>query len=497
MKLFVGGIVQETNSFSPYPTDLGRFEQGYLLSGDAIPERLRGTNTEVGGFYTRFECETPVVEIVPGLAAWAVAAGPLTSQTFRQLTDRLLDALRAAGTVDGVLLALHGALVAEDEDDCEGALLQRVREVVGPSSPIVCTLDYHAVVTDRMLDNTDMLVGYRTYPHVDMAATGERAAEVLLRLIREKPKFKQILERIPMILPVDNTETGRPPMREVIERLDHWESQPGVIGASLFCTHPWLDLPDHGVALLVYAAPDRREAIRREMDETAAAVWSRRAAFFTHAPDIQTFLRGLGRYEKPVIAIDSGDVTSAGAAGDSTVVLWGLRGMDRPPRTILSIVDPAAVEEAFAAGEGAVLDFTVGGRPGSSAHAAFGLRACVRRLANEPIEVKGAGAAFAGIRLDMGRRALLESEPNIYLLVTEFASLMHDPEVLRSMGVDPAQFDLIVQKTHKLFRPAYAGIARTIVTIDTPGDTDRNVERLPFTKLKRPIYPLDEVENYK
>ena len=496
LRVFVGGISQETNSFSPLPSTLQCFERGYLLAGSEVVSTLSDTNTEMAGFLSRLGAEGEAVKVLPGFTAWSVAGGPLTADAYRILANRLRDSLKALRPVDGVLLILHGSLASTRSEDCEGDILKLIRETVGESVPIVCALDYHAMVTKTALKHADILVGYRTYPHVDMAETGARAAECLLRLIRDGPDIDTICARVPMILPVDNTETGRGPMAEVLDDLLDWEKHgTDVISASLFCTHPWVDAFDHGVAMLIYAHSGHRRDWEDRARSTGERLWVRRAEFFPPLEEAGEILASLSTYEKPLILIDGGDITSAGAPGDSTTILRALLEQPEAPRSILPIVDPQTVETAFAAGEGAVIACAPGGcdAPGRY-NTRIPLRARVEAASGATVTVQG--TSFSGLRIDAGRRARLSVNNRIDLIVTEYTSLMHDPQFISTMGANPATFEVIVQKSHKLFRAGYRDIAKSVATAATPGCTDPRIARLPFNKVRRPIYPLDAVVEF-
>ena len=492
MKIFVSGLYQETNSFSPTRTDFDTFKRGYLLSGEAIGSELRGTNTEIGGFFQVLENEAEPIDIISGSAAWAVTSGPMKRETLEELTERIIGSLKKALPVDGVLLSLHGSLAADDLDDCEGWILERVREVVGSKVPIVCSLDFHAVVTDRMLKHADLLIGYRTYPHVDMGETGSRAAKDLLRLIRTRPELEIVFRRVPMILPVDHTETVEGPMADLMGHVRDWENRADVFSASAFCTHPWIDLEGHGIAMLAYVEKEGLSDMERGFAAAAERIWRQRPAFFSDCQGIEDFLASLDLKARPVSVIDSGDITTAGGVGDSTVILRSILSLANPPRTAIPMVDAAALDRVWTAGEGSVVEFTIGGGNGPGGYnSPVSLRGVVKCLSSRPIEVKG--ASFSGIRMDVGRRALVDTGTGIFVLVAEFSSMLNDPEIWRSMGLQPESLDLIVQKSHKLFRPAYADIHKAVVTVDTPGCTDRNISGLPFKRVDRPIFPLDTI----
>ena len=217
-------------------------------------------------------------------------------------------------------------------------------------------------------------------------------------------------------------------------------------------------------------------------------LWNSRQEFDVECPTAEGFFQRVEDHQKPILLVDSGDITSAGGAGDSTEILRSCLQQGLALRTVIPLVDPATVARAFVIGRGSRGRFGVGGQDAAGYNQRVAVDARVLQLDSQPVRIKG--PSFAGMSLDMGRRALLEIEPHINLLVAEYASFTHDPQTLRSMGLEPRACDIIVQKSHKLFRAAYADMAGSVVALDTPGYTDRNIRRLPFRRLPKDIYPF-------
>lgn len=485
MRIYLSSLIQETNSFSPAKTGIDLFQRGYLLEQEEIPEKLCGTNTEIGGVYAYFSGK-PGVELVSGTAAWAVASGPILDDTLQEICGRILRGLKAAMPVDGVLLALHGALIGERIDDCEAYLLSEIRKLIGEEIPIVCTLDYHANVTEEMVRLSSLMVGFRTYPHVDFGETGERAAKALEQLIVTGERPKPVFRKLPLIVPVEDSETGKGVCREILDQLKKMERDGTVMAGSLFCAQPWIDVPQAGVSLLVYAKEPAQA--KADVDWMEHTIWERREEFFSQYPSVEEALELARSCEKPAILVDSGDITTAGGAGDSTVILRALMKNRLPFPSVLNVIDVESVAFAEEAGVGETVSFRVGGGE-SGYHERVPVRAKVLKIVKSLSEVKG--PSFAGVKVDTGTRVLLQTE-NIFLVLSQYSSLLYDPQLLREMGIQPEKMGLIVQKSHKLFRAAYQNIAKTILVVDTPGVTDKNLKRLPFQKVSRPVYPLDE-----
>ncbi len=496
MRIAIGGLMQESNSFSPIRADLDGFRRGYLMFGSEIVERFRGSGAELSGFIAAAEAEG--VDLVPTVAAGASSAGHLAGVDFHWLVDQLVERIKGAGQVDGVLLCLHGAWVAEDEPDGDGYVLSRVREVVGPAVPIAATLDIHANVTRQMVERADVLVGYRTYPHVDMRETGERAAALLFRTARGGAWPTTYLRKLPMILPPENSQTTDGPMAEVEALARAVESRPDILSASAFPVQPWLDVPELGFAAIVVsdgpAAPARAAA-----GEIARAAWERRSRFLVPlvSPD-EAVARALAA-EGPVALIDSADGTSSGAPGDSTALLNALlRAQPNGPAgavALLTIVDPEAARAAVAAGVGARLDLALGGTLDPARHQPAAVSAVVEATGDGHFTFS-AGVGD-GLAADMGATAVLrigEGAPAIRAVVMEKAVACYDPALYRSVGLEPEEAQAIVVKSPTNHRWTYRGIARSTIYVDAPGAATPRLTSLDYRRAPQPLYPFDDWE---
>ncbi len=494
MRIFIAEFKQETNTFSPVPTNICDFERGYIIKGEEIKNTLKDTNTEVGGFIQVLE-KNQEVEIIYGMAFWAVAAGRLVEKDFTVLLTNFLDCLKTALPVDGILCAFHGALASETIDDCEAWILHKIRRIVGNTVPIVCSLDFHANVTEEMVRQATALIGYRTYPHNDFKETGERAAEVIMKLISSNSgNPTAVINRLKMILPVENTETGSGPMKPVIERLKEFDKDPNILCASIFCPHPWLDVADFGITFLVYSTDTHLNDIKETSKKVISYLWDNRKSFFLKFPDIATVLNGIDAYKKPVIIVDSGDVTSAGAVGDSTEILRKVLQMRIKKRIIISIVDPMTVKNAISVGEGNDSTFTIGGKEEYGYNSQVLISGTVKKITNDSIALRS--GSFSGVKISSGKRVLLCVGDQLFIIVSQYAPWTHDPEFVRSMGIEPESTDIIVQKSHKLFRVAYEHIAGSYVIVDTSGFSTMDMKQLTYSHIQRPIYPLEDMIDF-
>lgn len=486
MRIAIAACLQETNSFSPFPTDLDAFRAGYLWFDQDLIHGLQETQTEVGAFLQarrQFGWE-----IVPIMGAWAISGGPVTTSAYAYLKGQLLRRLQSAGKVDGVLLALHGAMVVEGLDDATGDLLGAVQAMVGEEVPIVSTLDLHANVTARMVTAAHALVGYHSFPHVDMYDTGLRAIRVLQRLLITRKRPVSLLVRLPMLLPPQNASSIEGPFAKVLALVHEVEKMPGVLTASAYPVQPWLDVADVASSVLV-VAEEEAAPVREATERIAAVFWEQREAF---QPDLVPVEEALQRtWEtsgRPVVLVDDADSPTSGSPGDSTALLQALLNSDVPDTVLLNIVDREAVAAAVQAGAGARVCLTVGGKLDPARHKPVTFEGEVITVSNGQFQLKG--PAFTGVWQNMGRSVVVRRGP-IHLLIMERPVVQWDPELYRSMGLEPLTAKAVVVKTPMGYRPAYCSIAARIIHVDTPGASSAHLSRMPFRHVRRPIYPLD------
>lgn len=482
MRVLTGSLIQESNTFSPRPSDRTFFETGCLLFDQASLSGVVGTRTETAGFIEVAAHLT--VELIPTLTAWASSGGPMRHDEFRWLADQLLDRTREAGRVDGVLLALHGAWLSDREPDADGWILKRVREIVGPEVPLVATLDLHANVTQRMAVAADALVGFRTYPHVDMCETGQRAAELLVGLLRRGRRARTYVCKVPMLAPPENAQTDEGPLAEVVAEARALETSGRALSSSIFPVQPWLDVPELGCAAVVVAEHNAQA----EADRLGRLLWQRRRAFRVPlvAPD-EAVARALSAPKGPVLLVDSADGTSSGATGDSTALLGALVRA-RPARTALvMVVDPEAARGGAAA-DGREVTMEVGGKLDPARHRPVRVAGRARRVSARVVFGAGVGDGLAS---DLGAAAVLESG-HLRVLVMERPVPCYDPALYRAAGLEPAEAQAVVVKSPNNFRWTYRGIARDWIYVDAPGASTPRLESLTYRRAPRPLYPFED-----
>ncbi len=490
MRIAIGEIKQETNTFSPLPTTLAAFEEQYLRRGNEVLTAFGEARVEIPGMLDTLGAAG--AEPVPLLAAFAVARAALTRPTFDRLLGELLDRLRAALPVDGLLLALHGATVVEDDPDAEGAILAAVRQVVGPDLPIGVSLDLHGHITPRMVQHATFLIGYQEYPHIDMYETGERTARLLLATVAGERRPVTVLAKRPLLVNAVNGRTSDGPLHAVWLRARDMERNGEVLHASLFPVQPWLDLPDIGFAAVVVGDGDR-PAAQAAADELADMVWYRRAEFEPSLLTVEDAIRvGLDAPTGLTVVGDPGDAPSSGAAADNPTILRSLlqMGADKSNRPIyLTLCDPEAVRQASEAGPNADVTLAVGHSLSRADGDPVTVRGRVMGLGDGVCRLTGAGAT--GLTVQLGPTAVLAIGA-IRLCLRSRPGMEWDPAVYTCVSLDPRDAGLVFVKSPSHFRVAYADLADRLVVADTPGAACANLRRLPFRRVTRPLYPLDE-----
>jgi len=484
MTVAIAAILQESNTFSPVKTRYGDFSPVF---GDAVLERHRGKATEMGGFIDVLSAAH--VRVAPVCAAWAITAGRMLRRDFERLAREFEERLAQVWRPTALLIAMHGAQTAEGVDDVEGALLARARRVLGERVPIVVTLDLHANVTHAMAAHATALVGYHTYPHIDLYETGVKAARLLLRALAGRVSPAMAFRKLPMILPAENMQTTRGPMHRLIERGKALERSGRALAVSVFGVQPWLDIQEMGCTVVVVAdkARSRAEAAAGGL---ARRFWEARRAFDARLTPPERAIREALRVSGgPIILSESSDSTGSGSPGDSTGLLKALLAAGLREPVAFFMVDPVAVAKAHRAGVGATVTMRLGGRLDPARSRPVQVTARVRLLSDGRWTPRARGYN-TGIETSMGRAAVLDIG-SIRMLVAERSTMTVDPELYRSHGIEPLDMKIVAVKSPNGFRAAYEPIAKRIFIVDTPGASTANLRSLPYRRVPRPIYPLD------
>ena len=491
MRLFLAMLSHETNTFSNVPTDRAQFEARHLHYGGEIVETFRGTGTCLGGMIEA--AERLGARLVPSVAAAASPAGRVTRDIYAHVKDRILADLAAAGPLDGVLLDLHGAMVPEGIDDGEGDILAAVRRAVGPKVPIAVTLDLHGNLTEAMVRGADLLHGYKTYPHVDMAERGVEATLRLADVIGGKIRPTAAFRTPPLMPPIGSQRTAVGPMRRLYDVAGEMEQDPKVLSVSIFAGFPYADIPEAGLG--IYVVTDGDQALAETLAERLARIaWEHRHEFVHTAPPVpEAVRRALAAEGQPIILADMADNTGGGAAGDGTEILRELLRVGARPAVVACLWDPQAVAACVAAGVGRSVTLDVGGKVDDRHGAPLRVTGIVRTLSDGRFVHKG--PMSRGLPGRLGTTAVLDvNDVKVILISYRWQTL--DPEMLRFVGLEPSDHKIVVVKSTIHYRAAFEPLAREIVEVDAPGLSSSNLDRFRYERVRRPIFPLDPDTTY-
>jgi microcystin degradation protein MlrC len=492
MRIAVASIGQEQDTFNPQETSMAAFRAQGLWTGAEILQHAGGVGM-VGGLLASVSGRVASgdVQVVPLVKATAVPGGRIAAPVLAELTDMLSAALRDAlrqGPLDGMALLMHGACAATGVDDVEGHLLAATRAVLGAEVPVAVGLDHHANITAAMMARADAIVGHRTQPH-DPFDTGRLTGELLLRIL-DGARPSMAWRKLRLISHQEQYLTSGGPMKAWFDRAREWEGRPGVLSVSPFPMQPWFDVDEGGWS--VVAVTDGRADLAEEIvEELADLAWSMRAEYqvATAIPvaDAVTAARDAAGL---AVLSDTGDSVFGGAAGDSTVILAELLARDGI-RALVPLVDPAATARLVSAGVGAPVELELGG-------AISGFFPPVRvtgtvDAVDEPV-LRLAGYPEAEVH--WGRVALLRAG-GVVIAVSERPGVAgNHPGAYQHFGIDPAEFDAVVLKTasnFQYFRP----YTENVIRVATPGPTQSDIVGLPWQRIPRPIYPLDDIDSWR
>lgn len=486
MKVFIAALDHETNSFSPIPTNRESFEATLLFDPLAEPDRDPETVfVGYGDFYRLARARG--YEVALSIAAWAQPSAPTVQADYEALRDRIIDDLKAALPVQMVLLMLHGAQMATACDDCEGDLLSRVRDVAGPDVPVGVELDLHCNITDRMVAASTAIIACKEYPHTDFP---DRAAElfgIIEKTATGELRPTMVFRRLPMLA---KFHTTREPMRGFVDRLMALEGRDGILSISLAHGFPWSDMADTGSGVLVVTDNDPAKAkgladcIGREFFSYRDEVHDK---FLTIDAALDAALAA-DDSGKPVVIADVSDNAGGGAPGDSTFLLGAMLDRGVTNAALGMIWDPIAVEMAAKAGTGAEIPMRIGGKMGPVSGPPLDVSATVTALADSPAQrgldpnIREALGASAAIRVG-----------GVDIVLNSIRQQVFSPDCFTELGIDLAGKRLLVVKSSQHFHQFFAPLAAQVLYCDAPGALNSDLAALPYRKLRRPIWPLDDL----
>ena len=466
-----------------------------LLRGEAMLSAARGTKSAPGGAIAMAEERA---SLLPTLFASAVPGGKVEDAAFDTLADDLLGRLRFLSRqwpgLDGVMLFLHGAMVTESDHDADGTLLRRVRETVGRACPIVAVIDSHANLTETMVDQADLLVGYECYPHTDTEARGREAMTHLLNMVMTsgEPYAVKAFCKLPLLMPLLAQRTGEgSPMSPVLEAANVWRSERSMASISLVPGFPYSDVPGAGATVLAYSwdHPRFRVDASEVTNELANAWWDLRESFQVRGTSLSDLPKTSP--DGPTVLAELADNPGAGGMGDGTHLLRHLIEGGYTDAALAAIVDPEAVAACHEGGEGTTIRLGVGGKLDASSGEPLVANWRITHLGQGVFANEGTMANGAINRI--GRIATLQVG-SISVILSERRAQSLDPSVFRAGGLAPERRQWLAVKSSVHYRAGFQNLASTMIDVESPGLSPSDLGRLTYTRIPRPIFPLDPFE---
>jgi len=486
MRVALGGYLVAANSFATQLIELERFQRA-MLRGDAVLKMARGGGA-LGGFAQSLPAGSEVVPlpfVFPGLA------GKISDDAHAWTKEEFLTTLRQAGKIDGIFLQLHGTAATDRLDDCEGDLLAALRAAVGDHTPIIASLDGHANVTPLMVAQASMLIGVKTNPHYDFADTGKLAARVMTGML-DRSLAPATAWAQPAMAPALQKLYIAPgwPMEHIIRLARNRQARDRrILDISPLCGFFVSERKETGISIVV--TTDREPGLAREVaEEIKQAAWERRHAFHTDMVAVPEAVgEAIATDEGPVVLGDLADSGGAGTPGDGTAILAELLKQNARGAVVGNIADPAAVREAINAGVGQNITLTVGGK--------------TDKFHGDPVQISGrvrtihdgvftASTLFNAGTVHRGPTAVVDCG-GTEVILTSRPVLVFEANHFRSLGIEPTARKILVCKAEMQHRAGFAGLARTFIDVDAPGLATQVLSRLPYSKIRRPVFPLDDI----
>ncbi|MCD8511245.1 MAG: M81 family metallopeptidase [Bacillus sp. (in: Bacteria)] len=482
MKVLIGQIAHETNTFSSVPTTVREFQYWGWYEDHDVLEKHRNVRDYVGGMIV--SAEELQIEVVPSFSSFAMPSGIITRETNYRLQQELLDRIRTK-EFDAICIALHGAGVAENTDDFEGDILASVRELVGSQIPIVVTLDLHGNLTQKMVDNADVLLGVNYYPHVDCYERGKEAMEVTKDILTGKLKPSMYLKSLPLLIPTSTT--NKAPAKTINELCWEKEKLENMVDCTFFHGFPYTDIPQLGVSVITVTNNDPQLA-KEAAEEIAQNIWEIRDEFFPNLPSPKEGIKqALAIEGAPVVINETSDNPGGGTPGDGTHLLQALLEAKLTNTCFGFICDPEVVTIAHKAGVGATIEVLLGGKTDDLHGDPLPIKAYIKTLADGSfIQSSPMGR---GSKVSYGKSVRLVVE-GVDIIVCSKQSQVLDEQIFLLHGVDVKAYEIVALKSSQHFRAGFEPIAKEIISVDSPGLSSFELTNFNHTRLSSPVYPF-------
>jgi microcystin degradation protein MlrC len=488
----VAGFLHESNTFLSVPTTLEHFRStGYSVGTDLV-DRWGSSRHELGGMLEGAKANGWDIHAL--LATFAVPSGTIEASCFEHIASELLRRLDEAMPLDGLLIALHGATVSADYPDADGEILRRLREKLGPTFPIVCTLDLHANVSQQMARHATAITAYRSNPHLDQHQRGLEAAELMGRILSGSMQPVVALEAPPFFIEIAQQQTVNSPAREMYEDINAVLAWRGILSASVAMGFYYADVAEMGTSFLAVADGDVALA-QRAAKWMARRAWDRRGEFVATLPSPEEAVRAAGRSERlPVVLMDVGDNVGGGSPGDSTILLEEIYKQE-VSNALVILYDPEAVKACIERGVRQKIELEVGGKTDGKHGRPVRIRGRVRCLSDglyTETQVRHGGWTHN----DQGITAVVETQEQHTIVLTSRRMAPMSLEQILTLGIHPERKRILIVKGAVAPRAAYEPVAGEIVVTDTPGVTSNNPRNFDYRHRRKPLYPLEPDAEY-
>ncbi len=479
----IGGIMHESNTFSETPTDFAAFSHTFSKN---IIDLWGEAHHELGGFIQGATAYGYTV--YPAMMTSAMPTGRVTDDAFDRLTDMLIQHLRAAPKHEGILLALHGAMVAESYPDGDGEVLRRLRDAFGRDLPIVVTLDQHANVSEQMVAESTALVIYKTTPHIDQRQRGLQAAKLMMQILEDSVVPTQALGKPPMILNILYHVTSSEPTLSIMNAVKALEQNPNVLASSVAVGYPYADVHEVGPASVV-VTDNNPQLAQQEADRLSDMMWGIHEQLTLDLPDAaQAVQQAINGEKHPIILVEMGDNIGGGSPGDSTFILSELVKQGASGYVVV-VFDPEGVQSCIQAGVGGNVSLEVGGKTDNLHGAPVSISGTVRLIHDgQYVETE---PRHGGQRYHNQGLTTVIAVGDSLVALTSRRQAPFSLQQLCSLGIDPKSMQMIVVKAAVAYRAAYEPIAGQIIEVDTPGLTAVNPLHFDYHDVRRPLFPLD------
>lgn len=490
MKIVIAQMEHETNTFSPVETSWESFGPDGPYIGVHAYRAMKGTKTPIGAFIDI--AEEANADIVTSVAGFAYPSGPVSGLAYDRFCDLIIEDVRQG--CDLIMLDLHGAMVVKDRTlDGEGTLLKKIREVA-PSTPIAVSLDLHANVTSDMVRNANIIVGYKTYPHIDMYETGVLAGKLLLRLYRAEIKPVMHWNNIPVLAQTLKMNTSEGAMKSYSDRAAQSEKKPNVLASSAFGGFPMADMPEAGMSV-VMITDDDQELAKTECNAILDVAWKQKESFIWRDEPLEDSIsHAKSLKEGPILLLDHPDNCATGATQDTMTTLREALKQGLSDIAVGPIRDPEAVAQLIAAGIGATITLPIGGKTDMPAINKKGeplnLTGVIKNITDGDYVITG--PQFTGVKASMGRTVVFDTG-DAEIVITEKLQEPWDLGVFTSVGIDPSTKKYLLLKSRMYFRPVFLPIAKHSVYCAGVGVGSSDWTMFNYEKIRRPIYPLDDI----